>query len=321
MKSDRRGARRWGLWLAGGILSVLFVRFVSPALRLPALQGPISSVPAFDGNAAYGHLVAQCDFGPRVPGSPAQLECRDYLVESLKKWTGSVRVQEFAAAVGTDSPRIPAFNIIARIEPDKETRILLCAHWDSRPWADQDSDPRNHTKPILGANDGASGAAVLLEIARVLSGNRPPVGVDIVLFDAEDLGHPETGEGWIQGSTHFVRTLAPGDRPSYGVLLDMIGDRNLEIHKEDYSYEHARDVVDRVWATAARLKLPAFKPSVKYPILDDHIPFLQAGIPCIDLIDFDYPFWHTLADTPDKCSPESLAQVGTLLVALIYAGD
>jgi hypothetical protein len=252
---------------------------------------------------------------------PGHLKCRDYLVEGFRKFTGTVRIQEFGAVVGEGSSPIPAFNIIARFRPEKTPRILICAHWDTRPWADQDPDPRNFSKPIPGANDGASGAAVLLEIARILSRNEPPVGVDLVLFDAEDLGDPETGEGWIQGSTFFVRTLPPSDYPSFGVLIDMIGDRDLQIHKEDYSREHAGDVVDRVWATAARLNLPGFKPSVKYPILDDHIPFLQAGIPCVDLIDFDYPFWHTLADTPDKCSPESLAQVGNLLVALIYGTD
>ncbi len=318
--NGRKEARMDG-WFGNSFLSVLFILiFLSFGLSNSSPEFPVP-LPEFNEQNAYRHLVAQCDFGPRYPGITGHVKCREYLTENLRESADSVRLQEFGAVVGSGASPVPAFNIIARFQPDKKPRILLCAHWDTRPWADQDPDPGNFSTPITGANDGASGVAVLLEMARILSQNEPPVGVDLVLFDAEDLGDPETDEGWIQGSTYFVRNLPPSDYPRFGVLIDMIGDRDLQIHREDYSQEHARDVVDRIWSTAARLKLPAFKPSVKYPMLDDHIPFLQAGIPCVDLIDFDYPFWHTLADTPDKCSPESLAQVGTLLVTLIYAGD
>jgi Zn-dependent M28 family amino/carboxypeptidase len=210
------------------------------------------------------------------------------------------------------------YNVIALFQPEKAERILLCAHWDTRPWADKDPDPRKRSTPILGANDGASGVAVLLEVARLLHAQPPDVGVDIVLFDGEDAGTEGNMQSWAQGSAYYARHLASKDRQVLGVLVDMIGDADLEILQEYNSKAYARPVVDRVWAIAKELGCTAFKPLTGSSIMDDHIPLLQAGIPCIDLIDLDYPPWHTMADTPDKCSPASLDQVGRVLVHLVY---
>lgn len=276
------------------------------------------AVPEFSARNAMALLLKQCEFGPRNPGSEGHRRCGDWLADTLRKHADSSFEQPFRMTFGSPPQTVEARNFIARFQPENKKRILFCAHWDTRPWADKDPDPRNHKTPIMGANDGASGVAVLLELARVIAGRKPEVGVDIVLFDGEDAGRAGTDRDWIQGSRYFADHLAAGDRPRYGILIDMIGDADLQIYKEGYSRLHAGPVVDLVWETARELNLKGFKSGPGYTVLDDHLPLLQAGIPCVDLIDFDYPAWHTLADTPDKCSADSLHQIGRLLVELIY---
>jgi len=282
--------------------------------------------PRFNGERAFSGIVRQCDFGPRVPGSDAHQQCGDYLIRELQKYAETVREQSFEYVDKHDSSRIyRGRNIVAsfNLDPEKKYRVLLCAHWDSRPFADKDPDSSNHALPVPGANDGASGVAVLLEMARLLHENPLDFGVDIVLFDLEDLGDYSAGlksdslNPFCIGSQYFVKNM--GDyRPTYGVLLDMIGNKNLKIRKEAYSQSQAGFVVSRVWNAAKRVNAPAFVDETGQPLLDDHIPFLQKGIRVIDLIDFDYPYWHTIADTPDKCSATSLQQVGDVLVELLY---
>lgn len=285
------------------------------------LEQKTSTVPVFDDKSAFKYLVKQCDFGPRNPGSNGYFKCRDFLINTLKSYADEVSTQAFEFSYGKPSKTLTATNIIAKFQPKKTDRILLCAHWDTRPWADKDSMPKNVSLPILGANDGASGVAVLLEIARLLHQKKPLLGIDIVLFDGEDAGLAGTDQGWIQGSTFFVNNLNPVNYPRFGILLDMIGDADLSIYKEAYSWENARPIVEIVWNQAAELGIKEFKPQTQYAILDDHLPFLKAGIPCIDLIDFDYPYWHTMEDTPDRCSPASLGKTGKLLVNIIYKKD
>lgn len=277
-----------------------------------------TSPPTFDEKNAYAQLVRQCDFGPRNPGSSGHSKCRDFLVATLKKYTDTVEIQPFPMTLPGSRNPVEASNIIARFNPSDTNRIILCAHWDTRPWADKDPDPAQHNTPILGANDGASGAAVLLEMSRLFQAKPPPIGVDIVLFDAEDAGESGESKGWIQGSEYFVRSLKPAEQPLFAILLDMIGDKELQIYKESYSWEYARDITETVWKAAADLGLKEFKDTVRYAVLDDHIPFLRMGIPCIDIIDFDYIYWHTVQDTPDKCSAASLGAVGKVLVQVIY---
>ena len=275
-------------------------------------------VPAFDGQNAFRFLEKQCEFGPRNPGSEGYRRCRDYLLETLRLYADHVTTQPFLLTFGQPPTSVNATNIIARFQLGKLDRILLCAHWDTRPWADQDPDPANHRKPILGANDGASGVAVLLEIARILHENPPKVGVDIVFFDGEDTGTSGADRSYAKGSAAFARELGPQFRPRFGILLDMIGDADLAIYKEGFSARYAQPVVDRVWGIAEELGIREFVPQVGYAVFDDHVPLLEAGIPCIDIIDFDYPPWHTMQDTPDKCAPASLEKVGTVLLHLIY---
>jgi len=275
-------------------------------------------IPRFDSQKAFGYLLEQCRIGPRFPGSQGHAKCRDYLVATLEGFADRVVTQPFPLTFGRPPKTVEAYNIIARFQPEKGERILLCAHWDTRPWADKDPNPVNRRTPILGANDGASGVAVLLEVARILHDRSPDVGVDIVLFDGEDAGNEGNMDSWAQGAAYYARHLGRQEHPRLGVLIDMIGDADLAIYQEANSRAYARPVVDRIWAIAAELGCNAFKAAAGSSVMDDHIPLLQIGIPCIDLIDLDYPYWHTLADTPDKCSAASLDQVGRVLVHLIY---
>jgi len=277
----------------------------------------LAAAPArFNAARAYRDLVTQCEFGPRVPGTQAHAECARWLARTLYDCADEVSVQRFTATVGGKT--LPLSNIVATFNPAGKRHVMLCAHWDSRPTADRDPDPASHVKPILGANDGASGVAVLLEIARVLKAHPPRPRVTIVLFDGEDYG--PTAEDMFLGSKHFARTFA-GPKVEWAVLLDMVGDRDLKIRPERFSVQGAPAVVDRIWTAAEKIGATAFVRDPGLAVLDDHVFLLDRGIPCIDVIDFDYAHWHTTADTPDKCSPESLAQVGrTLLAALSQDG-
>ena len=203
--------------------------------------------------------------------------------------------------------------------------MLLCAHWDSRPWADQDPDSTKWDQPILAANDGASGGGVLLEIARIFKNDPPDIGVDIVFFDLEDIGDenqveepgPDQNPFGI-GSEKFVEQN-PSYNPAFGILLDMVGDKNLSIPKELNSLARAGQVVNKIWDAAKKVGATAFKDERGSAIMDDHIPFLKKYIPVADIIQYPFPkSWHTTEDTPDKCSPESLQQVGNVLVEVIY---
>ncbi len=276
------------------------------------------NTPPFDAAYAFEMLKQQCAFGPRTPGTAAHDSCLNFLESQLKQSAASVVRQTFSHTIDKTRQEVVLTNLIASFNLAAVDRVLLCAHWDTRPWADQDPDTANHDKPIVGANDGASGVAVLLEIARTLQATPPPAGVDLVLFDGEDLGTAGSSETYATGARYFASQKDSRYNPRYGILLDMVGDRNLNLYKEGNSVRYSADVVNRVWGLAQRLGISEFISEQRYEVADDHVPLLNAGIPCIDLIDFDYPHWHTLADTPDKCSPESLEKVGRVLLAAVY---
>ncbi len=277
-----------------------------------------ASVPVFDGPSAFQYLQKQCEFGPRDPGSRGHEACRDYLVATLRSCADQVELQRFPVSFGTPRKTVSGSNIIARFQPALSQRLLLCAHWDTRPWADMDADVANRRTPILGANDGASGVAVLLEIARLLKQQKTTLGIDIVLFDAEDLGESHKPNSYARGSAAFADAYAGRMHPRFGILLDMIGDRDLQIYWETYSLQFAAPVVHKVWQYAQSMGISEFVAREGYAVFDDHMPLLQKGIPCIDIIDFDYPYWHTLEDRPDKCSAASLEKVGRVITAVIY---
>jgi Zn-dependent M28 family amino/carboxypeptidase len=273
--------------------------------------------PTFSGERAYFYLKAQCDFGPRVPGSEGHQEALRYLKTELTRSTTLVRLQGFSAVNPISQQQVELTNLQATFYPELEERILLCAHWDSRPWADQDSDSDKRNTPILGANDGASGVAVLLHLAEMISKKKPKYGVDIVLFDGEDMGKGGYPETYALGSQYFAQNLA-NYLPRMAILLDMVGDTGLKIYQEQYSVQHAPETVRQIWERARSLKLDCFIDTVGYAVWDDHLPLLQRGIPCASLIDFEYPYWHTTQDRPDKCSAESLEKIGRLLVSILY---
>jgi Zn-dependent M28 family amino/carboxypeptidase len=289
------------------------------ALLVAAMFGlgvPARAERTFDAQRAYSDLVHQCGLGPRVPNSRAHAECARWLARTLYECADDAKLQVFTAS--TDAGPLALTNIVATFNPKGQKHVLLCAHWDSRPVADRDPEPINRTKPVPGANDGASGVAVLLEIARALKAQAPKERVTIVLFDGEDYG--STHDLMFLGSRHFADAFT-GPPVSWAVLLDMVGDRELRIPIERMSQQAAPAVVDRIWSAAEQAGAPAFVREPGPAVLDDHVSLLRKGIPCIDVIDFEYPYWHTAADTVDKCSPDSLGQIGrTILAALAEDG-
>ncbi len=282
-----------------------------------------SAPPTFDSKSAFNYLVKQTQFGPRGPGLAGHERCLNFLQNELKKFADDVQLQQFPFTLSTGKA-VLLTNIMCAFNSTARRRIVLSAHWDTRLWADQDSDPKNHKRPILGANDGASGVAVLLEIARQMRLNAPSIGVDIVLFDGEDLGTTGRPETFSAGAKYFARNRPPDFNPRFGINIDMIGDRELRIPREVNSDRYAPELMNLLFSTARDLDIPQFIDAPGSDISDDHLPLNEAGIRTVNLIDFAYPdasnkYWHTLADTPDKCSSASLAAVGRVLLAIIYS--
>lgn len=277
-----------------------------------------NSIPRFDGERAYRYLKEQCEFGPRVPGSVAHDECLKYYVKFFTDLGVKPELQRFTALSYTGS-FIPMTNVIVRFKGTGSKGCILAAHWDSRPWADKDTSKDAQNKPILGANDGASGVAVLMEIANHLKKKKPKYDVTIVLFDGEDYGVEGDYSNYLLGSKYYAKNLS-SPLPNFGILLDMVGDSVLKIYKEGYSVKFAPALVDTIFSIAKRLNYTAFIPAVKHYIIDDHLPLNEIGIPTIDIISFEYKYWHTLEDTPDKCSAKSLEIVGTVVLHLLYTG-
>jgi len=265
------------------------------SLRSQPEAGPVM----FDGQRAYADVQTQVAFGARLPGSEGHVQVQEWIGEELVEAGWMVEVQE-SEALGH-----PIQNIVAK-RSDEPPQLIIGAHYDSRMFADNDPDPAQHTSFVPGANDGASGVAVLLELARSLPEETVPVW--LVFFDAEDNGRIE-GWDWILGSREFVKNNLI--QPRAAIIVDMIGDADLNIYKERNSNP---DLTDEIWAVAKELGHESkFIPEYKHSMLDDHTPFLEAGIPAVDIIDFDYPYWHTVQDTPDKVSAESLQAVGETL--------
>jgi hypothetical protein len=286
----------------------------SPTPPSPSASAPTAQKSSFDGSRAYNDLKAQVAFGPRYPGGPGYEKMRDWLVAELTKAAGvPAKRQDFTRTFGGKT--LAMSNVYAQINPEAKTQVMLCAHWDTRPTADQEIDPAKQKQPIPGANDGASGVAVLLELARVFKEKAPGVGVQIVLFDGEDYG-PGLDRMFLGAKEYAKSPALP--KPAYAILIDMIGDKDLNISREQKSEAKASEVNDKVWHAAQALDYGQFKYGVGYDIEDDHVPLQQAGWKAIDLIDFDYAPWHTLDDTADKCSPESLKAVGDVLAKVVY---
>jgi Zn-dependent M28 family amino/carboxypeptidase len=288
---------------------------------------------AFDGEAAFGYARTQVEFGPRVPGTEGHRRAGDWIVQTMRTRADTVIEQRWTH-VTKQGTSLPMRNILARIRPDLPQRVLYLAHWDTRPKADSDPIIGNRGRPILGANDGASGVAVLIGIADALKKTPPTVGVDLLFVDGEDygdFGDLETHTDVLIGARWFADHLpSPDYRPMFGVLFDMVGDKDLNILQEMNSVNGAPEVVSRVWQTAADLGYDKyFLPQQGIAIDDDHIPLLKKGLRVIDVIDLDYGppapggngaspnYHHTMDDTMDKISAKSLQVVGDVGVALV----
>jgi hypothetical protein len=270
----------------------------------------------FDAERARELVRKQVSFGPRVPGTASHGACGDWLVQQLEPLADQVEIQEFTGVVAGRSR--PMRNIVARFNPQRRPRVLLGAHWDSRPISDHDPERRLRGDPTPGANDSGSGVAVLLELARMMAACQLPLGVDLVLFDGEDQG--DFNRGLVEvllGSQHFARSVRKADY-RFAIVVDMVGREGLSIRPEGYSVSCCPDLVDRIWSLAEGLGHGAVFPrKPRSPIIDDHLPLQRAGMRAVDLIDLDDPNWHTTRDTPDKISAGSLAAVGEVLWALL----
>jgi len=299
------------------------IKIILTISTISVLSSCNNAVPNFDKGNAFRYLVEQCEFGPRNPDSNGYKQCLDYLQKTLSGFADTILLQPFVLDDLVNEKSYDLTNIIARFKVGDPQQLLIGAHWDTRPWADEDPDTEKRNDPIIGANDGASGVAVILELARILNASPPPIGITLVLFDGEDMGRSGTPKSYAQGSLAFAKDL-PIEKPDEAIILDMIGDAELHIPIERYSYQQNRQLVKKLWGLAKVLSLDTFESRIVHTIYDDHVPLWEdAGIPAVDIIDFNYPnryanYWHTSQDIPENCSAESLGQIGTLLVHYIY---
>ncbi len=329
MSTPPPSAPRPTLRLVGAALLVVAIGAGSAALFLPGMRTTMAeaqqakATPAkIDGDRAYGYLKDICKFGPHPAGSAANAKVRAMVAEHFRKLGGKVREQAFAATDPISNAPVAMVNLIASWFPERNERVVLAAHYDSRPFPDEDPDPAKRKQPFLGANDPGSGIALLMEIAHHLEDSETPWGVDLVLFDGEELvyggGQDQQGE-YFFGSKAFAKEYSErkkgGPKYAAGILFDLVGGKDLVIEKEQYSLEFAPKLVGDVWAVAKSLKVAEFRDRTGPAVYDDHLALNNGGIPTIDLIQFPYKYWHTADDLPENCSGESLAQVGKVVTA------
>jgi hypothetical protein len=299
----------------------MFARLTFAFILLLSVACGSSRAPsvAFDEQTAFGYLVAQCDLGPRVPNTEAHRKAIEMLLRHFQSLGMTALPSDFQVKDPYSKDTLHLTNVIARLNPQMRDRLLFCAHWDSRPRCEMDPDPAKRDFPLPGANDGASGVAVLMQLAKHLVESKSERGVDLVFFDGEDWGKSGDLNYYCLGSQEFARTV-DASLYDYAILLDMVGDRDQCFYQEEYSVRYHPELVKKVWRRAGELgfaaQFPAKMTSATY---DDHVPLLAASIRALDIIDFDYPWWHTSGDTPDKCSPESLGRVGKLLLSLVLS--
>lgn len=289
--------------------------------------------PDFNADSAYIYLQEQCDFGPRTMNSTAHDKCEKWIIQKFEQYGCKVTTQK-ATLKGYDGTPLRSTNIMASYNPKATTRIMFCAHWDCRPWADNDPDSTNWHKPIVAANDAASGVGVMIELARILKGSGLELGVDFICFDAEDYGTPQWFEGedpgdtWALGAQYFANNLPEGYAPRYGILLDMVGGVGAKFYREGMSMQYAPAIVKKVWNAARQVGYGSYFPKDDGGMItDDHIPVNQtANIPCIDVIPY-YPdcaqssfgpTWHTIADNMDNIDKNTLKAVGQTMVQVLF---
>ena len=313
----RRVVSVWGLpivlgtLIAGGWLG--YSHFLTPMNHATEIKPA-----AIDGDRAYGYLKTICELGPHIAGTAANTRARKLVADHFKAHGATLREQPFTARDPRTSKRVEMVNLVASWNPERMERVVIGAHYDTRPFADQEQDPERKKMPFIGANDPASGMAMLMEIAHHLKKLETPWGVDLVLFDGEELVYDRAGVYFL-GSREFGRLYKASrkskGKPRYvaGIVLDLIGGQDLHIPKEGMSVKLANGLVREIWSVAEQINAPAFVDNLGQEVLDDHLPLNDASIPTADIIDFSYPYWHKIEDTPDKCSGASLEQVGRVV--------
>ena len=316
------------------LLSLAACKSNKPSPEQGTFDTPVG--PSFVADSAYAYCEAQCAFGPRTMNSAAHDQCGQWIADKFRSFGCEVSTQE-ASLRGYDGTMLSSTNIMATLNPNAERRILLCAHWDSRPWADNDPDSTNWHKPVMAANDGASGVAVMLELARLLQMNdSASMAVDFICFDAEDWGIPQweeevDGDSWALGAQYWAANYQKQTANSYqfGILLDMVGGQGAKFYRESNSMHYARNIVERVWQAANTAGYGSIFPYLDGGgVTDDHVPVNEkAGIPCIDIINH-YPdceqssfgpTWHTVNDDMQHIDKNTLKAVGQTLIQLIYS--
>jgi len=320
------------LIVLSGITSVLLITSCGNETEQPneSIVQPIVEVkktptPNFNADSAYSFVQAQIDFGPRIPGTPAHAKCADYLSAKLKSYGFEVIIQN-GTVTTFDKKKFNLKNIIGSFKPELQSRILLCSHWDTRPWADEDT--KDADKPFDSANDGPSGVGVALEVARQVSLANPNIGVDIIYFDLEDWGTSGDNDSWCLGSQYWSKNLhKPNYYANFGILMDMVGGPNAMFPKEGNSVELASAAVEKVWKAANDIGYGNYFVSQTRHFVgtDDHLPVNKAGIPCIDIIEYNQAtggfgeYHHTHKDNMDVIDKNTLKAVGQTLLEVIYS--
>jgi len=273
---------------------------------------------AVDGARAQRRVAFQVEAGPRLPGTPGHERVRAWIESEIRRLGGRVETQTFTDLTFGKPEELR--NVIGHWGPPATERgpLVLCAHYDTRPVCDEDPDPAHRADPMPGANDAGSGVAVLLEVAELMVHRPPPAPVDLVFFDGEDQGRPQAPETYSRGARGYAARL-PSPRPRAAFLFDMVGDKDLGIYSEATSVERAASLVDLVNEGARAMGAKSFHAEPRYHLTDDHIPLLDAGVPAVDIIDFDYPAWHTHRDLPDQVSGESLGEVSRVAAWIVYS--
>lgn len=293
-------------------------RLAAALLLLLATATSCAALPQPDGARALARAVHQVEAGPRIPGTPAHRAIAEWIAAECTRLGGTVERDAFVDS--TLGHRMELVNIVAHFGPSGGRRLALLAHWDTRPHADQDPDAAHRDDPVPGANDAASGVSVLLEVAEAAHRTAPPSGVDLVFLDGEDQGSASAAQEFCLGSRHYAASFAnsPDRRPAAAFLFDMVGDRDLGIWPEVESAQRATNLVALVLEAARATGARSFHDGPRHDVIDDHVPLLDAGIPAVDVIDFDYAAWHTHRDLPDQISAESLAEVSRVALWLVY---
>lgn len=286
-----------------------------------------AKIPAFSGEAAFEQIKNFSAIGPRVPNTKAHEDAKDYIIKTITPYADIVKQQAFQLN-GYDNEKLSLTNIIASFNPNEKKRVMICAHWDSRPWADAEKDTAKHKLPIPGVNDGASGVGIMLALAKVLHDTKPAIGVDLVFFDGEDYGRHSDLSNFCLGSKYFA-VAKENYAPEFGVLLDLVGDKEARFYKEENSVAVAEDITTLFWDAAAKAGAKTFVNEKKYGIYDDHTPLNSAGLKTIDIIDAELvgadaslgrrAYWHTLHDTMENIGLETITDVGKTVTTFLYA--